>query len=151
MSVDSYIQVPPDGVGKKIRAIQETNLSGDIVYSKVVKVSGETVIAKVSGEVVKTTFDFGYAKDVVSGAVIRNIVSGQVVLHTVILNRYTSGQVLRVWDSCSGAAGTLISESYAGTALLIPSTLIFDCIMYSGIVVTTSGATWYATVTYKKN
>jgi hypothetical protein len=149
MSVDSYIQVPPDGSGKKIRAIQETNLSGDIVYSKVVKVSGETV--KISGEVVKTTFDFGYEKGVVSGAVICNIVSGQVVLHTVILNRYTSGLALRVWDSCSGAAGTLISESYAGTALWVPSTLIFDCVMYSGIVVTTSGATWYATVTYKKN
>jgi hypothetical protein len=177
MSVDSYIQVPPDGAGKKLRAIQETNLSGDIVYSKVVKVSGETVkisgetviakasgetvqayvisgelISKVSGEVVKTTFDFGYEKAVVSGAVIRNIVSGQVVLHTVAISDTTSGFYMRIRDACSGATGTIIAQPYAASRPPpYPGTLIFDCVMYSGIVVDTSGATWIATVTYKKN
>jgi hypothetical protein len=216
MSVDSYIQVPPDGAGKKIRAIAETNLSGDIVYSKVVKVSGETVkisgetviakasgetvvvasgpfviakisgevvrssgeiyiakvsgeivqvsgqtvqahvisgqlISKVSGEVVKTT-EFGYEKAVVSGAVICNIVSGQVVLHTVAISDTTSGFYMRIRDACSGATGTIIAQPYAGSRPPpYPGTLIFDCVMYSGIVVDTSGATWIATVTYKKN
>jgi hypothetical protein len=182
MAVDSWIRVPPDGTGKRIRAVEETNLSGDVVYSKVIKVSGETVVAKVSGETVKIsgetvvqasgsfviakssgeiyiakisgevvrTWEFGYEKAVVSGAVVMNIVSGQVILHTVALNRYTSGQFLRVFDSCSGAAGITVVEAYAGTTLLIPSTLILDCVMTSGIVVATSGATWHATVTYRK-
>jgi hypothetical protein len=164
MSEDSYIQVPPDGAGKKIRAIQETNLSGDVVYSKVVKVSGETVkvsgetvIAKVSGEVVKVSGEtvvakmFGYDVAAVSGAVISNIVSGQVVLHTITINDRTSGYYMRVYDSCSGATGTPIAFIFAASRVLEPSTLIFDVAMLSGIVVATSGATWHASVTYKRN
>jgi hypothetical protein len=147
MSVDSYIQVPPDGAGKKIRAIQETNLSGDVVYSKVVKVSGEVV--KVSGETVVAKM-FGYDVAAVSGAVISNIVSGQVVLHTVTINDFTSGYYLMVRNASSGATGTVIAMIY-GSRAVGPSTLIFDCVMLSGIVVTTSGATWHAAVTYKRN
>jgi hypothetical protein len=154
MSVDSYIQVPPDGAGKKIRAIQETNLSGDVVYSKVVKVSGEVV--KVSGETVKISGEtvvakmFGYDVAAVSGAVISNIVSGQVVLHTVTINDFTSGYYMMVRNASSGATGTVIAMIY-GSRAVGPSTLIFDCVMLSGIVVTTSGATWHAAVTYKRN
>jgi hypothetical protein len=173
MPVDSYIQVPPDGVGKKIRAIQETNLSGDVVYSKVVKVSGETVVAKVSGEVVRSSGEiyiakvsgevvkvsgetvvakmFGYDVAAVSGAVISNIVSGQVVLHTITINDRTSGYYMTVYNSCSGATGTPIAFIFAASRVLEPSTLIFDVVMLSGIVVATSGATWHASVTYKRN
>jgi len=234
MSVDSYIQVPPDGSGKKIRAIQETNLSGDVVYSKVVKISGEsvvvtsgvvvgkvsgetvtvasgpfvmakvsgenvvitsgtvslvsggfvraatsgdvasvvsgsvkvhsgivalysggfvsalvsgTVIGKVSGEIVSVG---GYSKDIVSGAVIRNVMSGACVLHTVVITDRTSGYYMRIRDAMSGAMGTIIAMPYAQSRSVEPSTLIFDCIMTSGIVVDTSGATWHATVTYRK-
>jgi hypothetical protein len=157
MSVDSYIQVPPDGAGKKIRAIQETNLSGDVVYSKVVKVSGETVkisgetvIAKASGETVVAKM-FGYDVAAVSGAVISNIVSGQVVLHTITINDRTSGYYMSVYNSCSGATGTPIAFIFAASRVLAPSTLIFDVVMLSGIVVATSGATWHASVTYKRN
>jgi len=118
-------------------------ISGETVIAKV---SGETIISKVSGEVVSI---FGYSKDIVSGAVIRNVKSGQCVLHTVTINDYTSGFSFRVRDACSGAAGSIIAQPYCGTRLSFPRTLIFDCLMLSGIVVDTSGATWNITVTYR--
>jgi len=127
--------------------------SGEIYIAKVsgevVRSSGEIYIAKVSGEVVETR-PTGYSKDIVSGAVIRNIVSGQVVLHTVVLTDRASGYYMRIRDACSGAIGTIIAMPYAQTRAVEPATLIFDCIMTSGIVVDTSGTTWHATVTYRK-
>jgi len=112
----------------------------------VAKVSGETVIGRISGEVVSI---YGYFKDVVSGAVVRNVKSGQCVLHTVTVNDYTSGYSFRIRDASSGVAGTIIAQPYCGTRLSFPRTLIFDCVMLSGIVVDTSGATWHITVTYR--
>jgi len=85
----------------------------------------------------------------VSGAVIRNIKSGACVLHTVTVNDYTSGFAARIRDASSGAAGTIIAQVFAPTRALGPATLIFDCVMLSGIVVDTSGATWHLTVTYR--
>jgi len=111
-------------------------------------VSG-TVIAKISGEIV-TTRPSGYDKAVVSGAVLVNIVSGQVVLHTVVITDRTSGYYMRIRDASSGAMGTIIAMPYAQTRATEPATCIFDCVMLSGIVVDTSGATWHATVTYRK-
>jgi len=209
---ESYIQVPRDSTGKKIRTIEET-VGPNVVHSKVVKISGEsvvvtsgqvraltsgdtaivasgfvqvttgvvraltsgdtavllsggfvsalvsgTVVAKVSGEPVSLvsgtgpirTQEFGYSKDVVSGAVIRNVMSGACILHTVSITDRTSGYYMRIRDAMSGALGTIIAMPYAQTRAVEPCTLIFDCIMTSGIVIDTSGATWHATVTYRK-
>lgn len=125
--------------GETVRA-----LSSGEVY--VAKVSGETIIAKVSGEVVSI---YGHSKDIVSGAVIRNIKSGQCILHTVTINDRTSGYSFRIRDASSGAAGSIIAQPYAASRTVEPSTLLFDCVMLSGIVVDTSGATWHITVTYR--
>lgn len=143
---ESYIQLPPDSTGKKLRTIAET-IGPNVVHSKVVKISGEAV--KISGEAVKTT-ELGYYSAPISGGVIANIVSGQVVLHTITINDRTSGYYMLVRDSCSGAVGTVIAMIFGASRVLPPTTLFFDCIMLSGIVVITSGATWHATVTYSR-
>ena len=99
---DSYIQLPVDGEGKKLRATQETNLSGDLVYSKVVKVSGETVVTKISGESVI----------VASGLVIAEI-SGEVVK--------VSGETVSIASGVILGSGGNIVTSVSGNIISVAS------------------------------
>jgi hypothetical protein len=86
----------------------------------------------------------GYTVAVVSGQVIASIVSGAVILHSIVIGSGASG-CFAVWDSCSGAIGTI--DSLVTNA--IPQTLEYDVSMLSGIAVVTSGASWNLSVTYK--
>lgn len=121
----------------------------------VAKISGESlvvtsgqVVAKVSGETYYMLAG-GHSRAVISGAVIKNVTNVAAVLHTVVINRGTSGYACRIRDATSGATGVIIAEPYCGAAATNPSALIFDCTMLSGIVVDTSGTAWNLTVNYR--
>ena len=162
---ESYIQLPPDSTGKKARALKRTVVGEEVheeCFAIVEPVAGEVVdprtllsgtgpvIAKVSGETV-TQFEGDYKKVLVSGAVIRNISDKRSILHTITINDVTSGRMFRVRDAVSGATGVIIGEVWCGTrAMPAAGHLRYDCMMQSGIVVDTSGATWNLTVTYRQ-
>ena len=67
----------------------------------------------------------------------------------MVIGQAVSGGYFAVWDSMSGAIGNIESQVYAGTALGMPQTLVYDMSMQSGIVVVTSGNNWNITVTYR--
>jgi len=163
MSVDSYIQVPPDGSGKKIRAIQETNLSGDVVYSKVVKISGESVVvtsgvvvgkvsgetvvvasgpfvmAKVSGENVVITsgtvslVSGGFVRAVTSGDVV-SVVSGSVKVHSGVVALYSGGFVSAL------VSGTVIAKSSGEIYETRPTGYTYSVVSGAVLVNVVSGA-----------
>lgn len=72
-----------------------------------------------------------------------NVVSGSVILHSIVIGTGASG-CFAIWDSCSGAIGTI--DSLVTNA--IPQTLEYDINMLSGLVVVTSG-NWNLSITYK--
>lgn len=130
---ETYVQVPPDSSGKMMRALRRTAgaLSG---------ICEEVMIAE----------SYGHNWAVASGGGTINLVSGQVVLHSVAINDRTSGMPSIIFDSSSGAAGNRIAYFFAPSRAIPPSYVLLDCTMYSGIVVSQSGATWHITVTYRR-
>jgi len=74
---------------------------------------------------------------------VANVVSGSVILHSIVIGTGASG-CFAIWDSCSGAIGTI--DSLVTNA--IPQTLEYDINMLSGLVVVTSG-NWNLSITYK--
>jgi hypothetical protein len=91
----------------------------------------------------------GYLDSNVSGQVIANLVSGSCILHSVVIGQAVSGGCFAIWDSMSGTVGMIESQVYAGSALGMPQTLVYDMSMQSGIVIVTSGNSWNITVTYR--
>ena len=97
----------------------------------------------------------GYTWNLVSGATIVNIKSGSAFLHAIVINSYSSGGQAEVMDSASGvsAGGRLGTISPTINTIantdLAPTTLVYDALMISGIVISTSGAFWNMTVLWR--
>ena len=94
---------------------------------------------------------YGYA--LVSGGVVVEI-SGAVKLHSVIVNRGTSGKFYTVYDSAvSGrflsAGASVVGIGYCGNEGEVPKTVNYDARLHSGLVIIASGANWLLNVTYK--
>ncbi len=75
--------------------------------------------------------------------------SGQVKLHSIVVNRATSGQVFDLYNSSSGQVN-IIGKVAAGSELEAPRTLLYDVRLTNGLVLVTTGALWNLIVTYKK-
>ena len=124
-----------------------------------VNISGGSLATLMSGVAVSVSGNavaiFGYTPTLVSGAVLVNVQSGRSLLHSIVINSYSSGGQFEVHNSLSGIVAANIIATISPTvgsvtnADISPSTLTYDAIMTSGIVISTSGANWNLTVNYK--
>jgi len=112
-----------------------------------------TVISSSGGAAGVLAFQpVGYSYQLVSGAGIFNIHSGAGFLHTINVTNWCSGGVITVYDSLSGAAGNAITGfglSGATAASNQASSLRYDILFTSGLVVSSSGVTWNASVAWR--
>lgn len=94
----------------------------------------------------------GYSYTLVSGASLVNIKSGAAFLHAINVNGYGfSGTQVEIRDSASGVAGLVLGTIAAinsGTSVA-PTNLLYDTLMTSGIVISTSGIAWNLTVAWR--
>ena len=95
------------------------------------------------------THTVGYTPTLVSGAVFVNVKSGAAYLYSININRYASGQQFEIRDSTSGIVGTILGTITPDTSLIAPTTLKYNCLVTSGIVISTSGTTWDLTVNWR--
>jgi hypothetical protein len=99
----------------------------------------------------------GYSYANATGAAITNVKSGAGFLHAININQTGgSGQQLKIYDSASGVGGTTIgtiagtaSGTAAGGSNVVPVHLLYDLLFTSGLVLSTSGAAWDITVTWR--
>ncbi len=131
VSVSGTVQVQSGLVSVTGGSIGAT-VSGSVIVSGTVSVSGQTVAV------------FGHKYKLISGAAIVNVNSGACILHTFCVG--VAGY-FAIYDSLSGiSTATTIFATNSGTA---GNVMDFDILCLSGIVVSTSGATAVATVSYK--
>jgi hypothetical protein len=97
--------------------------------------------------------DTVYSHGLVSGQQVFEV-SGAVKLHSVVINRGTSGQFFSMFDSAiSGrflsAGVSVVAVCYCGSGIDNPKSIDYDVRLNSGLVIVSSGATWLLTTTYK--
>jgi len=114
------------------------SVSGDIV-----QISGQAVYTYISGNIVTISGNvvqiYGYNKTMVSGAGVYNIKSGLCTLRYISINNGTSGYAFLILDSQSGTSSGITIANPTNTVSVPATTLFFDCVMQSGIVISTSG------------
>jgi hypothetical protein len=99
----------------------------------------------------------GYSYVNAAGAAITNVKSGAGFLHAVNINQTVgAGHQLKINDSASGVGGATIgtilgtaSGAIAGGSNIVPTYLLYDLLFTSGLVLSTSGAAWDITVTWR--
>lgn len=107
---------------------------------------------KVSGGVIfenQSYYDFLCVSGALASGQTFNITSGKTWLHTVSLGTMTSDGRFVVMDSCSGL-GKIVAEMRVYDRVSIPTTLVYDVVLYSGLVVMSSGTANIVTISYKQ-
>ncbi len=103
---------------------------------------------------VLATQPVGYSYTLFSGAAIVNVKSGALFLHAININSYSSGGQVEIRDSVSGVAGLVLGtiSPTIGTIAntdLPPASLLYDALLTSGLVLSSSGALWNLTVLWR--
>jgi hypothetical protein len=107
----------------------------------------------VRGQLSEQFEDVVYSYGLVSGQQVFET-SGAVKLHSIIVNRGTSGQFYTIYDSAvSGrflsAGAVVVAVCYCGSGIDNPKAVDYNIRLNSGLVIVASGSTWNISATYK--
>ena len=105
------------------------------------------------GQLSEQMEDTVYSYALVSGETVVEI-SGCSKIHSILVNRGTSGEFYTIFDSAvSGrylsADVSVVGVGYCGDAGNVPKQIDYDVGLNSGLVIVSSGAEWLLNVSYK--